>query len=300
MAVLMAHALLFSVYAEAETIGGCTITTSRCHNFPEFDRSQFRDALGEEELRTASVASACMKRAEDFYHWCGNTDVDGETAGVATVAATHDATSTTQVYHAAACDRGWSLFDRWCYRHIWEQKNWPEAEASCRDVHSGHLISVHSAAENNFAHELTYGLSAWIGYTDVDKDTHYEWSDSTQNDFSNMAKNCTGRETEPDCTPESKSQQWYNAKGDKRLTFVCKRDARLPVALLNNVSAADVLKDWSRYSTAISTLPSRTSATVPTLKTNEKPQVVPSFTKAAEDSKSVPKPMALKMTTGLL
>ena len=26
----------------------------------------------------------------------------------------------------------------------------------------------------------TGGLSAWIGYTDLDQDTHYKWSDNTQ------------------------------------------------------------------------------------------------------------------------
>ena len=26
----------------------------------------------------------------------------------------------------------------------------------------------------------TSGLSAWIGYTDLDQDTHYKWSDDTQ------------------------------------------------------------------------------------------------------------------------
>jgi len=285
--------------AQVENKAGCTITASRCRNFPELGKSQFRDSLGEEELRTASVAAACFKRAEDFYYWCGNTDDAGESAGMAAVAATHDPTSTTQVYHAAACDRGWSLWDKFCYRHIWEKKNWAEAEACCRDVHSGHLVSVHSAAENNFVHELTYGLSAWIGYTDVDKDTHYQWSDSTQDDFSNLAKNCTGREGEADCTRESAAQQWYNSKGDKRLTFVCKRNARLPVGLLVNVTAAELVSDWAKYAGSVSPLASRTAAASPTLKASDMPQTA--LAAASKSSTPVMKPLAPKLQTpGLL
>eukprot|EP00971_Amphidinium_carterae_P336808 6473361-Amphidinium_carterae.1 len=31
-----------------------------------------------------------------------------------------------------------------------------------------------------------------------------------QDDFQNLAKNCTGREHEPDCKPEERASQWYN------------------------------------------------------------------------------------------
>lgn len=289
-----------SSVTQENVTGGCTITARRCLNFPDLGGSQFRDSLGEEELRTSSVQAACFKRAEDFYHWCGNKD-EGEPSGVADVAATHDVTSTTQVYHASACDRGWSLFDRWCYRHIWEKKNWAEAEATCRESHNGHLLSVHSAAENNFAHELTYGLSAWIGYTDLDKDTHYQWSDSTQDDFSNLAKNCTGRESEPDCTPESAAQQWYTSKGDKRLTFVCKRNARLPVALLVNVSAADLIQDWARYAASASPLGERAASAPPELKAAEAPLRAAGGAAAEAHQPLAAKPLALKLQTpGLL
>merc|ERR1712007_156134 len=131
--------------------------------------------------------------------------------------------------------------------------DWFSAEASCRERNS-HLASVHSRAENRFIYTLTSGLSAWIGYTDLDQDTHYKWSDNTQDDFSNFAKNCTGREHEPDCKPEEKKQQWYDWNGGDAGTFVCKRNALLPVAILRNVSAKTLTeKPWADLLPALAT-----------------------------------------------
>lgn len=219
---------------------GCTITAAQCKNFPEFQRMQFRDYVGEEHLGTGGNEAACLKRAEDFHHWCGN----GEQAG-AQVAATYNPAQWSQAYHPGACERGWSQWDAFCYKHYWEKKTWFEAEALCRQ-RNAHLASVHSRAENRFVFTLTSGLSAWIGYTDLDQDTHYQWSDNTQDDFTNFAKNCTGREHEPDCAPKERQQQWYDWEGHDAGTFVCKRGALLPMALLKNVSAGELLiRPWS-------------------------------------------------------
>lgn len=219
---------------------GCTITANVCRNFPEYQRAQFRDNVGEDHLDARNNDAACLKRAEDFHHWCGN----GLSSG-AQVAATFNGKQWTQVYHPNACAQGWSQWDAFCYKHFWEKKNWFEAEQLCRERDS-HLASIHSQAENRFIYALTGGLSAWIGYTDLNKDTHFQWSDNTQDDFSNFAKNCTGREEEPDCKVEERKQQWYDWEGGDKGTFICKRNALLPVALLNNVTAGSLLTTpWS-------------------------------------------------------
>lgn len=223
-----------------EDDAGCTITTKMCKNFPEFRQKQFRDSIGEQHVGAGSNDAACLKRAEDFHHWCGN----GADSG-AQVAATFNKAQWSQVYHPGACDAGWSQWDAFCYKHYWEKKNWFEAEALCRE-RNAHLASVHSQAENRFIYTLTRGLSAWIGYTDLDQDTHFQWSDNTQDDFTNFAKNCTGREHEPDCKPEERAQQWYDWRGDDRGTFVCKRNALMPMSLLRNVTARTLTyKPWS-------------------------------------------------------
>jgi len=227
--------------AEAEAKKeGCILTVATCRNFPEFTRTQFRDSAGETHSKTGSNEAACLKRAEDMHFFCGNGAKEG-----AQVAATFAPQQLSQVYHPNACEKGWSQWDAFCYKHFWEKKTWFEAEALCRQKGKAHLASIHSQAENRFIYTLTSGLSAWIGYTDLDQDTHYQWSDSTQDDFSNHAKNCTGRETEPDCQPEEKAQQWYDWEGNDRGTYVCKQNALLPVALMRNTSAKALKEtDW--------------------------------------------------------
>jgi len=238
-AALAAAALAAGAAAEEEAASGCTITATACKNFPEFRRTTFRDSVGEEHLGVGGNDAACLKRAEDFHYWCGN----GLNSG-ATVAATHNPSKVSQVYHPGACESGWSQWDAFCYKHYWEKRNWFEAEALCRQRDS-HLASVHSRAENRFIYVLTSGLSAWIGYSDLDQDTHYKWSDNTHDDFTNFAKNCTGREHEPDCKPEEKKQQWYDWDGSDAGTFVCKRNALLPMALLKNVTSKELVsKPW--------------------------------------------------------
>ncbi|CAE7029031.1 unnamed protein product [Symbiodinium sp. CCMP2592] len=227
---------------------GCTITAKLCRNFPEYQQRQFRDDLGESHVNAGSNDAACLKRAEDFHHWCGNGASDD-----AQVAATYGADHLSQVYHPGACHAGWSQWDAFCYKHFWEKKTWFEAEAACRQFGEGsHLASIHSRAENRFIYTLTNGLSTWIGYTDLDQDTHFQWSDNTQDDFSNFAKNCTGREHEPDCKPEERQQQWYDWEGNDRGTFVCKRNALLPMALLRNVSARTLIsRSWGELLPAL-------------------------------------------------
>jgi len=220
---------------------GCTITAQSCVNFPQFGSSQFRDAAGEVHLRTASNEAACLKRAEDFHFWCGNDAQRG-----AQVAATYNPTETSMIYSPDACDQGWSQFGKHCYKHFWENRNWFEAEAICnRQGGDSHLASIHSKAENQFIFTLSLGLSAWIGYVETEKES-FQWSDSTQDDFQNLAKNCTGREHEPDCQPEEKAQQWYNHyQGHEVATYICKKSARQGIALMPNVSASELLvTDW--------------------------------------------------------
>lgn len=225
--------------AEAQDAVGCILTAATCRTFPEFTRTQFRDTAGEQHAQTGSNEAACLKRAEDMHFFCGNSAKEG-----AQIAATFAPQQLSQVYHPGACEQGWSQWDAFCYKHYWEKRTWWEAEALCRE-RGAHLASVHSKAENRFIYTLTSGLSAWIGYTDIDQDTHYQWSDSTQDDFSNHAKNCTGRENDTDCQPEERKQQWYDWEGHDRGTFVCKRNALLPVALLPNVTAGTLKeKDW--------------------------------------------------------
>ncbi|CAJ1382603.1 unnamed protein product [Effrenium voratum] len=220
----------------------CLITAKVCANFPEFNRTQFRDTFADLD---AGDAAACLKRAEDFHHWCGNA-VDGDVRPV--VAASFG--ERTWFYEPGACDAGWSQWQSSCFRFHLDLKTWAEAEAICQEQES-HLASVHSREENSFIHQLSHGLTVWIGYTDLDHDSHYTWSDNTQDDFTNFAKNCSG-EVQAGCSREEVQQQWYLGHQAELSPFVCKRSARLP-SRWRNVSADRLLSEpWERLRASFS------------------------------------------------
>ncbi|OLP98126.1 Snaclec 4 [Symbiodinium microadriaticum] len=425
----MARFLAIALLLPGTRGDGCIITAKVCRNFPEFNRTQFRDTLGEEHLGAGTEAAACLKRAEDFHHWCGNGPEPG-----ASVASTFSKEAISQIYDAGACVPGWSQFDAFCYKFFLEMSTWAEAEATCRDLNS-HLVSIHSRMENSFVHGLAHGLKAqasrapfspvsdstsflvaatlqiaqpaemackvsgggdawtrmvqrlsqrsapeteeevdreaapetlitlhllhasgrslpmsvdtkntinevkklirevyeregpppgysegsllklvrgtdeveddgrsvlehgiedgdtltiilqesrwqslaatvriyelptggalgnyrkslqvWIGYTDIDQDMRYTWSDNTQDDFTNFVKNCSGRESEAGCSQPEVQQQWYQSSGIEKSPFVCKKNAQLPVSLQLNTTAESLLRiAWPESVPATST-----------------------------------------------
>ena len=91
-------------------------------------------------------------------------------------------------------------------------------------------------------HLFFLGLSAWIGYQDVDQDTHYQWTDNTDNDFTNLAKNCTETPDDPECAPQETAQQWYtDFMGSEPASYVCKMPAKVPTDVLANVTAGGLV-----------------------------------------------------------
>mmetsp|Transcript_56663 Transcript_56663/g.124250 ORF Transcript_56663/g.124250 Transcript_56663/m.124250 type:complete len:460 (+) Transcript_56663:48-1427(+) len=219
---------------------GCTITTKMCPKFPELEGAQFRDTMGERFFRAGEVDVACLKRAEEMHQWCGNSP-----SSVA-VAATYNPSQVTQVYNPGACDPGWSLLGKHCFKHFLSKKNWYEAEVFCKTQGDGaHLASIHSKMENEFVFVLTQGLSAWIGFQDMDQDQTFEWTDASKSDFTYWALNCTGREHEPECQPQEVAQQWYDWEGADEGTFLCKMPAKLPVDVIKNLPADQVFEfEW--------------------------------------------------------
>lgn len=218
----------------------CLITSKVCANFPEFGRIQFRDVVGEEYLHAAQHEAACLKRAEDFHHWCGNN--------ASTSVASTFMLDKTQFYDPSACDAGWSQWDTFCYRFHLDMKTWLDAENVCR-ASNAHLASIHSAEENSFVHHLANGLKVWIGYNGLKNELH-SWSDHTQDDFTNFAKNCTDRAHEAECQPQQVQQWWYNSHAEERSPFVCKRSANVRTARVLKVSAERLLQeDWVQLRT---------------------------------------------------
>eukprot|EP00913_Durusdinium_trenchii_P017501 g16444.t2 len=154
----------------------------------------------------------------------------------------------TQFYDPSACDAGWSQWDTFCYRFHLDMKTWLDAENVCR-ASNAHLASIHSAEENSFVHHLANGLKVWIGYNGLKNELH-SWSDHTQDDFTNFAKNCTDRAHEAECQPQQVQQWWYNSHAEERSPFVCKRSANVRTARVLKVSAERLLQeDWVQLRT---------------------------------------------------
>lgn len=247
----------------------CVLTAKNCANFPQFNGRQFADKFGAAYL-DLSNPSACLRRAEDFHHWCGNgrsewadrkqednknstnpDTLDGSFNGLdASVAATFLPTGDSQIYFPDACPKNWSLYRDSCYIHVWRAKTWWEAEDWCQKASKdSHLCSIHGKAENEFVFTLTKGLSSWIGYHDTGREEEKKWSDDSKTDFENMNKNCTGRETEPDCQPKEVAQQWFDWNGADRGTWVCKMPAKYALRLLRNETTLEMLPrlEWGKF-----------------------------------------------------
>ncbi|XP_038048031.1 echinoidin-like [Patiria miniata] len=98
-----------------------------------------------------------------------------------------------------SCPAFFTSFGDSCYRFFGEVLPWGEAEAHCRQYFSpvgtqGHLVSIHSDAENAFIYELwrsskivpssvsgSYNRfdSVWTGLNDISVEGNYQWSDNS-------------------------------------------------------------------------------------------------------------------------
>uniref|UniRef100_A0A3Q2Z7Z7 C-type lectin domain-containing protein n=1 Tax=Hippocampus comes TaxID=109280 RepID=A0A3Q2Z7Z7_HIPCM len=76
------------------------------------------------------------------------------------------------------------------------------------NILGGNLVSIHSALENSFVHELILAIEdpvdAWIGLHDaINQDGDFIWTDGTLEDF--RAFNGTEPDTSGDCTQMNES-----------------------------------------------------------------------------------------------
>uniref|UniRef100_A0A8C5E1X4 C-type lectin domain-containing protein n=1 Tax=Gouania willdenowi TaxID=441366 RepID=A0A8C5E1X4_GOUWI len=73
------------------------------------------------------------------------------------------------------CEHTWRKFHGHCYRYFTRRHTWEDAEKDCRE-HSGHLASIHSAAEQNFIRGLSHD-NTWIGLNDRTVEDDFQWTD---------------------------------------------------------------------------------------------------------------------------
>ncbi|KAL3975125.1 hypothetical protein ACER0C_023751 [Sarotherodon galilaeus] len=129
---------------------------------------------------------------------------------------------------APPCRPGWTWSGGRCFIFDSSQKNWTDAESSCKTL-GGHLASFHSTAEYTFIRGLIYTAAgsykdAWLGGRE--NGTVWMWIDGSQFDFINWAKGEPNNAGGNNCIQINlKGQDYVNDAGcSHQFSFVCVRD----------------------------------------------------------------------------
>lgn len=123
------------------------------------------------------------------------------------------------------CEHSWRKFHGHCYRYFSRRHTWEDAEKDCRE-HSGHLASVHSAAEQNFIRGLSHD-NTWIGLNDRTVEDDFQWTDKMDLQYENW------RENQPDnffaggedCVVmiAHENGKWNDVPCNYNLPYLCKK-----------------------------------------------------------------------------
>jgi len=86
-----------------------------------------------------------------------------------------------------ACPPGWSEFQRKCYLHIQELRNWFDARTKCSSLRYSDLASIHSKEEDTFIQQIvktacddgyfSSNCATWLGATK--SEGTWSWSDAS-------------------------------------------------------------------------------------------------------------------------
>ena len=100
--------------------------------------------------------------------------------------------------------------------------SWNDAEDYCRGE-GAHLVSVHSAKENEFVRSLDSGY-LWLGGTDEDTEGIWRWTDGSAFSFKNWKRGEPNNHGNEHCvhTDIGDNQQWNDNQCTDKLKFVCK------------------------------------------------------------------------------
>ncbi|XP_006873819.1 PREDICTED: lithostathine-1-beta [Chrysochloris asiatica] len=128
------------------------------------------------------------------------------------------------------CPEGTNNYGSHCYYLNQDQETWFDANLSCQNTHSGHLVSLLNQAEGTFVASLiketsTDNLNVWTGLHDPKMNRRWQWSSGSVVSYKAWAQGAPSSTNPGYCaslTSNSGFEQWKDEHCEKKLHFVCK------------------------------------------------------------------------------
>ena len=112
-----------------------------------------------------------------------------------------------------------------------DKVDWGEAMARCKKLH-GHLVTITSKEENDFALQLAGKEYCWIGATDEKTEGQWRWVTDEPFTFKGWwpgrPDNANSREDYAVCRIESKGGGWGDIHGTFKCHFICEWEPEIP------------------------------------------------------------------------
>ena len=123
-----------------------------------------------------------------------------------------------------SCKAGWELYNGACYKLFTLGTTWEGAYRACY-VEGAQLLSIHSAAENDFVRSIfnKRTVTGWIGFNEIAGEGSFVWSDGSPKSYTYWDYGgpivIDGRK---DCTFTTYLGKWYVSPCSSILPFICK------------------------------------------------------------------------------
>ena len=153
------------------------------------------------------------------------------------------------------------MYDASCYQYFAKKENWDKANSNCKTKYlNSHLVSIDSAAENNFVKSLLTSLSAkaWIGIKGPKKGKDVTWTDGSDLAYTNWA---TAPPQDKDCVYTNSFGAWLIDSCSRKNGYICELNAveKMPTS---DVMPSTVTVTRFTQLTTVPTTDTSTSATV--------------------------------------
>ena len=125
----------------------------------------------------------------------------------------------------------WLEFEGFCYWRSTYAAPWEQAVNACPTVGTGsQLASIHSLLENAFIMGSYDYADSWIGLNDIEQEGQFTWSDGSDVDFTNWARQQPDNKFGQDCVhvpdlDNPNAAEWDDENCDNERFFICKMAA---------------------------------------------------------------------------